>query len=53
MTPEQQQASTWFQDLRDQICEKFEALERAAGSDASFAYTPWDRTGAAGAPWAK
>ena len=38
-----QQARTWFESLRDSICAEFEAIEREAGSDASFAYTPWDR----------
>ena len=41
---DQQQATRdWFQSLRDRICAAFEAIEREAGSDASFNYTPWDR----------
>jgi len=36
-------ARAWFESLRDQICAAFEAIEREAGSDASFAYTPWQR----------
>lgn len=36
-------ARGWFETLRDQICAEFEAIEREAGSDASFQYTPWDR----------
>ncbi len=36
-------ARTWFESLRDQICAAFEAIEREAGSDASFEYTPWTR----------
>ncbi|WP_428681478.1 oxygen-dependent coproporphyrinogen oxidase [Sphingopyxis sp.] len=40
---QQQQARTWFESLRDRICAEFEAIEREAGSDASFAYTSWDR----------
>jgi coproporphyrinogen III oxidase len=36
-------AKTWFEHLRDLICAEFEAIEREAGSDASFAYTPWQR----------
>ena len=43
MNPEQTKASAWFKSLRDQICGEFEALERAAGSDARFEFTPWDR----------
>jgi coproporphyrinogen III oxidase len=39
----QQAARTWFESLRDSICASFEAIEREAGSDASFEYTPWDR----------
>jgi coproporphyrinogen III oxidase len=49
---EQQQARTWFESLRDRICASFESIEREAGSDASFGYTPWNRdddpTGAGG-----
>lgn len=40
---EQQAARTWFESLRDRICAEFEAIERDAGSDASFGYTPWNR----------
>ncbi len=36
-------ARTWFEALRTRICEEFEAIEREAGSDASFTFTPWDR----------
>jgi coproporphyrinogen III oxidase len=36
-------ARAWFETLRDQICAEFEAIEREAGSDASFQYTPWSR----------
>ena len=36
-------ARTWFESLRDRICAEFEAIEREAGSDASFTYTPWKR----------
>ena len=36
-------ARAWFETLRDRICAEFEAIEREAGSDAAFAYTPWDR----------
>jgi coproporphyrinogen III oxidase len=44
LDPQQSAARTWFESLRDRICAEFEAIEREAGSDASFAYTPWDRT---------
>jgi coproporphyrinogen III oxidase len=47
---EQQRARTWFEGLRGRICAEFEAIEREAGSDAAFAFTPWDRTDDAGAP---
>jgi coproporphyrinogen III oxidase len=40
---EQQSARTWFESLRDRICAEFEAIEREMGSDARFAYTPWNR----------
>lgn len=36
-------AREWFENLRDRICAEFEAIEREAGSDASFTFTPWDR----------
>jgi len=36
-------AKEWFEQLRDNICAEFEAIEREAGSDAAFQYTPWDR----------
>ena len=41
-------ARAWFESLRDQICAAFESIEREAGSDASFAYTPWQREAADG-----
>ena len=40
---QQQAARSWFESLRDRICVEFEAIEREAGSDARFDYTPWDR----------
>lgn len=36
-------AQEWFESLRDAICSEFEAIEREAGSDARFAYIPWQR----------
>jgi coproporphyrinogen III oxidase len=47
---QQQRARTWFEGLRDSICAEFEAIEREAGSDASFEYLDWDRVDASGAP---
>ena len=46
---EQQAARDWFEALRDRICGAFEAIEREAGSDAGFAFTPWQRIEADGA----
>jgi coproporphyrinogen III oxidase len=40
---QQQAARDWFEALRTRICTAFEAIEREAGSDAAFIYTPWDR----------
>ena len=40
---QQQAARDWFEKLRTRICAEFEAIEREAGSDAAFAFTPWDR----------
>ncbi len=37
------QAKVWFEALRDQICAEFESIEREAGSDAAFQFTPWNR----------
>jgi coproporphyrinogen III oxidase len=50
--PDDQQATArqWFEQLRDMICAEFEAIEREAGSDASFDYTAWDRTDPDGSP---
>ena len=47
---EQQQARDWFETLRDRICAAFEAIEREAGSDATFSYTEWDRIDPDGSP---
>lgn len=43
LDPQQQTARTWFESLRDRICAEFESIEAEAGSNARFAYTPWDR----------
>jgi coproporphyrinogen III oxidase len=47
---QQQAARDWFESLRDRICDEFEAIEREAGSDATFEYIPWDRTDEDGTP---
>jgi coproporphyrinogen III oxidase len=47
---QQQAARAWFESLRDRICAEFETIEREAGSDAAFQYTPWDRTDPDGSP---
>jgi len=49
-TPFTARAKTWFEHLRDLICAEFEAIEREAGSDAAFAYTPWQRASVEGEP---
>ena len=46
---QQATARMWFETLRDSICAEFEAIEREAGSDARFDYTPWDRVDPSGA----
>jgi coproporphyrinogen III oxidase len=43
LDPQQAAARTWFESLRDRICAEFTAIEREAGSDAAFIYTPWNR----------
>ncbi|HEU5286635.1 MAG TPA: oxygen-dependent coproporphyrinogen oxidase [Sphingomicrobium sp.] len=50
---QQQAARDWFEALRTRICAEFEAIEREAGSDATFDYTPWERTDTGGGPGAK
>ncbi len=50
LDPQQSAARTWFESLRDRICAEFEAIEREAGSDATFAYTAWDRIDPSGGP---
>jgi coproporphyrinogen III oxidase len=47
---QQQAARDWFEGLRDRICAAFEEIEREAGSDAAFDYTPWERIDASGGP---
>jgi len=47
---EQRRARDWFESLRDRICAEFEAIEREAGSEAAFDYTPWQRQDPDGAP---
>ena len=36
-------ASQWFKLLRDEICSKFEGIEKEMGSEAIFTKTKWDR----------
>ena len=43
-------ARDWFESLRTRICSAFEEIEREAGSDASFEYTPWERNDPDGLP---
>ncbi|USI72253.1 oxygen-dependent coproporphyrinogen oxidase [Sphingomonas morindae] len=50
LDPQQAAARAWFEALRDRICAAFEAIEREAGSDAAFAFTPWTRDDPTGAP---
>jgi coproporphyrinogen III oxidase len=47
---QQSQARDWFESLRDRICAAFEAIEREAGSEAAFDYSPWERTDAGPEP---
>ncbi len=48
--PGRRAARAWFEALRDRICAAFEAIEREQGSEAGFAYTPWQREDPSGAP---
>ncbi|TVV75043.1 oxygen-dependent coproporphyrinogen oxidase [Sphingomonas solaris] len=43
MDEQQQAARSWFEALRTRICAAFEAIEREAGSDATFDYLAWTR----------
>jgi coproporphyrinogen III oxidase len=45
LDPQQQAARSWFESLQSRICAEFEAIEREAGSDASFDYISWHREG--------
>ena len=47
---QQQAARDWFESLRDRICAEFETIEREAGSEAAFEYTPWERLDPDGTP---
>jgi coproporphyrinogen III oxidase len=47
---QQQAARDWFESLRDRICAAFEEIEREAGSNACFAYVPWERSDPSGEP---
>ncbi|MGN6270993.1 MAG: oxygen-dependent coproporphyrinogen oxidase [Sphingomonas sp.] len=47
---QQAAAKAWFESLRDSICAAFEAIEAEAGSEARFAFTPWDRADPCGEP---
>ena len=47
---QQQAARDWFEALRDRICAEFLSIEREAGSEAEFVFTPWDREDPSGAP---
>jgi len=47
---EQSEARAWFESLRDRICAEFESIEADAGSNARFAFTPWDRNDDDGSP---
>jgi coproporphyrinogen III oxidase len=47
---QQQAARDWFESLRDRICAEFETIESEAGSDARFAFAPWQREDPDGSP---
>jgi coproporphyrinogen III oxidase len=47
---QQAAARAWFEALRSRICEAFVTIEREAGSDAGFTFTPWDRADPDGTP---
>ncbi|MFT8735971.1 MAG: oxygen-dependent coproporphyrinogen oxidase [Zymomonas mobilis] len=40
---QQQTVSDWFHQLRNRICQQFEAVEHQAGSQAVFLPTPWQK----------
>ncbi len=50
LNDQQQSTRNWFENLRDQICTAFVAIEKEAGSDAAFDFIPWDRVDHDGSP---
>ena len=38
-------ASSWFRELREEICNRFEKIEKDSGSSATFTRKKWDRDG--------
>jgi coproporphyrinogen III oxidase len=47
-SPYSARAGSWFENLRNRICAEFQTIEREAGSDAAFQYTPWRRVAVEG-----
>lgn len=48
MHTEKQHASGWFEDLRNQLCAAFEAIEKEGGGSSTFQRTSWERPGGGG-----
>lgn len=44
LSEQKELANSWFETLRDSICDSFEAIERDMGSDAAFERTPWEKS---------
>jgi coproporphyrinogen III oxidase len=48
LAAKKEKAATWFEDLRNDICQAFEDIESSVGSAAKFERKAWERPGGGG-----